>query len=1055
MIKNLLLLVSFWLASFAVYAQERTITGKIIATDDNTPLPGVNVLIKGTARGTTSTADGTYSIAATDSDILIFSFVGYDNQEEAVGNRSFIDVSLQPDVKSLNEVVVTALGIESQKRSLGTSITEVKAEQIESVRQTNVVNALTGKVAGVRIQSSSGMVGSSSSIFIRGFTSFTQSNQPLFVVDGIPIDNGGNGTNGSAANALQTGVSNSNRGIDLNPDDIESMSILKGPAAAILYGSRAVNGAIIITSKKGKTKSKNTVEFVSNYNIVEPNRLPKYQNNYAQGDNGFFDPTSLNSWGPKINGQTVNNYLGNQDTLRSYTNNLKNLFQKGSNFQNSINIAGGGDKSTYIVSYSNLQEKGILENNKLTRNTFKVAATNQFTSKFSAGASFTYFNTASQRSPIGNQQSNPLFRGYFLPRSYNLQGFPYQNANGSQSYYDNTTDNPYWTLRNNLYNDRVDRILAYTNLQYNFKEWLNLTYKIGTDTYTQNIKAIDAVGTQGNGFTSSQKQGGAQDENYFYQQINSYLNLKASRKIGEKIGIDVLVGNEINLNYSRDQGVVGSNASLPGFGQVSSYFTYNPFSIINKSKLVGIYGQFEANFNQYLYLTLTGRNDWSSTFAPGKRSYFYPSAALSFVFTDAIPSLKESNIISYGKIRANVAQVGRQAPVYSTDTYYPKANPANGYGPNLLYPFRNVAGYTQSTVAGNPNLGPEFTVSREVGTELRFLNNRISLDVAYFNTKSKDIIVNTPVSVGSGFASVTKNSGELKSEGLEIALGATILKTSSGLTWNLQANWSRIRNSVVKIDPLVSSIPLGGFTTPQTRLQEGQPYGIIVGNPFNRDAEGNLLINASGTAVGQPTTNSNKVSIIGNPNPDWTGGVTNTFNYKGVSLSFLIDVRRGGDVISRNIRDVRFRGVAEETGDRERTYTIPGVLRDPNNNTDGTAKALLGSDGNTITNNISITAQQYWSSIYNTQGEAIVFDASWIRLREASLSYALPKDFLQKTPFGKAEFVLTGRNLLLYAPNYPHFDPEVNSQGVSNSQGFEYNTLPQTRTYGALLRLTF
>lgn len=314
--------------------------------------------------------------------------------------------------------------------------------------------------------------------------------------------------------------------------------------------------------------------------------------------------------------------------------------------------------------------------------------------------------------------------------------------------------------------------------------------------------------------------------------------------------------------------------------------------------------------------------------------------------------------------------------------------------------------------------------------------------------------LNAPVSAASGFSNQIRNAGELKTNGWEVTFGYTPIKTSSGFSWNINANWTHIANNVIKIDPLVNSIFLGGFTVPQTQLQAGKPYGVIVGNPLNRDSKGNLLITSAGAGAGQVTTNTAIVSVIGNPNPDWTAGLTNTLKYREVALSFLFDFRKGGDIISRNIRDVRFRGVASETGDRDRTYIIKGVLRDPVNNPDGSARALIGGDNNPIQNTIAINAQQYWTSLYNTQGESIVFDGSWIRLREISVSYSLPKKWLSKSPFGAASIVLTGRNLWLYAPNYPHFDPEVNTQGVSNSQGFEFNTLPQTKTYGVVLRLT-
>ena len=1056
--KNLLikLVPLLLLLSSMAWAQERSVTGKVTSTDDGSSLPGVNVVVKGTTNGTVSDADGKYSINVPASGgVLVFSFIGLKTTEIEIGDRTVVDVTLASDVTQLSEVVVTALGLEAQKKSLGTSISTLKSDAFADTRQTNIVNSLAAKMAGVRISSSGGSVGASSSIFIRGFTSFTQSNQPLFVVDGIPIDNSGGG------NALQTGVANSNRAIDLNPDDIETMTVLKGPAAAVLYGSRAVSGAILITTKKGRSGvgSKNTVSFTSNYNVTEVNRLPDFQNSYGQGNNGIYNSGSLDTWGPRITGQTVTNYLGAPETLAAYPNNVKDIFREGNNVQNSLDFKGGNEKSNYIFSYSNLKESGVLKNNELTRNTFRVSVNSQLTKKLTVGASASYFNTKSQRTPIGNQQANPLFRGYIMPRSYSLANYPFQLPNGRQSYFDTSTDNPLWTIQNNTYNDKLSRVLASINLGYDLTDWLSVSYKIGIDTYSLNIKAVDGIGAVGSAYTSASGTGGTQDETISNENVNSYFNITAKKQFGD-FSTDFLLGNEISSLTVRDQGVRATGAAINGFGQVTSYTNYFPFSgdgngqfINTNSRLIGVYAQGTVGYKGFAFITASGRNDWSSTFSAKNNSFFYPSVTGSFILTDAFPSIK-NNLLGYAKIRGNFAKVGRAAPVYATDTYFNQSNPGTGFGPNIQFPFRGQQGYTLSDASGNPDLKPEFTETKEVGGEFRLWKDRISLDVGYFQTNTTDIILAAPVSGASGFTTQRRNAGELETNGWEVELGITPFKTNN-FSWTVSANWTRIRNNVIKIDPLVTSIFLGGFTTPQTQLRAGEQYGVIVGNGFNADANGNLLITSVGAGAGQPTANTSVVKVIGNPNPDWTGGITNTLNYKGIVLSFLFDLRSGGDVISRNIRDIRFRGVGKETEDRERTYIVDGVLRDPVNNPDGSARALLGGDGNPIRNTIALNAQQYWTSIYNTQGESIVFDASWVRLRELSLAYNLPKSLLNKTPFGSAQIVLTGRNLWLYAPNFPHLDPEVNSQGVSNSQGFEFNNLPQTRSYGALLRLTF
>lgn len=1060
-LQKILLMVLMCSSVIVGYGQDRTITGAVMMDEDGSRLPGVNVILKGSNTGTTTDANGQYSISVPQDGVLIFSFIGFVTQEVSIGGRTVVDIRLASDITQLSEVVVTAVGVESERRSLGTSVATVRASDIADSRQTNVVNALTAKVAGVRIQSSSGMVGASSSIFIRGMTSFTASNQPLFVVDGIPIDNSGGGI------ALQSGVQNSNRAIDLNPDDIESMTVLKGPAAAVLYGSRAVAGAIIITTKKGgASRAKNTVSFTSNYNIVEVNKLPDYQNDYGQGINGVYNATSLDSWGPRITGtETVTNYIGQPEVLEARPDNVRKLFKQGSNMQNSLSIRGGNETSNFIFSYSNLKEDGIIKNNNMTRNTFKIAGNTEITKKLRAGASVTYFQTTSRRTPSGNQQSNPIFRGYIMPRSFDVYNYPYRNPNGTQTYFDSSTDNPLWTIESNTYNDKVDRMLASVDFAYDFTDWFNVTYKLGTDMYTHNLRAVDAVGAIGLGYTGASLTGGVQDETIFSQQTSSYLNLNAKKTFGD-FNTTFLLGNEVNQSVIRDQGYVATGAAVNGFGQVDSYTTYFPFAnttggrFVNGAsanagtrRLLGVYGQATVGYKSFIYLTATGRNDWSSTFAKGNNSYFYPSLSGSFIFTEAFPGLVENPVLQFGKLRFNVARVGREAPNYVTDTYFGVSNPATGFGPALSYPFRGVQAYTLSNAAGNPNIKPEMTTTQEVGSEFRLWNNKITLDVGYFSTRTTDIILAAPSSAASGYSSMTRNAGELKTNGIEVSIGFSPIKTTN-FSWDISANWTRIRNNVIKIDPLVTSIALGGFTSPQTRLEAGKPYGIIVGNKLNRDAEGNLLITSTGAGAGQATFNTAAVDQIGDPNPDWTGGLTNTFSYKGFALSALIDVRMGGDIVERNLRDLRFRGVVKETGNREQTYIIPGVLRDPVANADGSPRALL-VDGQTVPNTIAISAQNYWTSLYLSQGETMVFDASWLRLREVSLTYTLPRAMLAKTPFGMAQIAFTGRNLFLYAPNYPHLDPEVNSQGVSNSQGIAYNTFPQTRSYGVLLRLNF
>ncbi|HEU5290405.1 MAG TPA: SusC/RagA family TonB-linked outer membrane protein [Cyclobacteriaceae bacterium] len=1051
--------VMLMLYSVQALAQDRTVTGRVTSTEDGSPIPGVNVLLKGTSAGTATDADGKYSLPVPASGgSLIFSFIGLESKEIAIGDRAVVDVSLALDVTQLSEVVVTALGVERETKTLGFSVAQVSNEELTVGRTTNVVNALSGKVAGVRVAGSNGMTGSSSAIFIRGFTTFTGSNQPLFVVDGIPIDNSGGGM------ATQAGVSNSNRAIDINQDDIETMSILKGPAAAVLYGSRAASGAIIITTKKGKGSvagKKTTVDYTGSYNVTEPNRLPDYQNEYGRGTSlsgagvpiaPVYQPNADQSnWGPIIAGQLVPSEYSAADqalfglpadnVLTAYPNNVEDMFIKGYNAQHNVAFSGGNEKANFYFSYNNLRDKGFMEGNFLERNSFRFNGSNQFSSKFNMGVNVSYINSQSERSQTGNQLSNPLFRGWFLPRDYDLKNSPYVRPDGSQVYFNNNTDHPYWTLKYNLYNDEVNRIIGNVNWGYDFTDWLGVNYKIGTDAYTLRRLTYDAIGARGGANHGVQGVGAVGERTTMNQETSSYLTLNLKKQLTDDINLTALIGNELNLQVSQDYGFVGNTLNTRGVRRITDANNFTPLASSETRKtLIGVFADVQANYKGWAYLGLTGRNDWSSTFKSGNNSYFYPSVTSSLILSEAIPALK-NNILNFAKIKANWAKVGREAGTYDTDTYWFTSNPGDGFGPQIIYPFLGQLGRSLGNAAGNAELGPEFTRSYEVGIEAGFLQDKIRVDLTYFNTRSTDIILNVPIASASGFTSQTKNAGVLETNGIELTLGATPVKTNS-FRWDIDINWSRIRNNVISLADGVQNIGIGGFTTAQTRIEAGKEYGVIYANSLVRDANGDLVVSST---TGLPA--NGPAVLRGNPNPRWTGGITNTVSYKGITLSFLIDIRHGGDILSRVINDVRRTGTAEETAEFPRfesdgvtptkNYIVPGVYADGTPNT------------------IPVTAQEYFQSMFSfaNPGEG-VFDASWVRLREASLFYSLPKSLLEKTPFGKVEIGVNGRNLLLKT-DVPHIDPETNLTGASNSQGLEFNTMPNARSYGAVLRFTF
>jgi len=1095
MLNNFLrILLGVWLTAMALTtnAQDRVLTGQIISQEDGTALPGVNVTIKGTTRGTTTNSEGKYSLNVAANTTLVFSFVGSVAQEIAVGNQSVINVRLVSDQRQLGEVVVTALGIQKEAKGLGFSQTSINNQELTVGRTTNIANALSGKIAGVRITGSNGMTGSSSNIQIRGLTTFTQSNQPLFVVDGIPVDNGG-GVGGSGllnTSNSQTGVSNSNRGIDLNQDDIETMTVLKGPAAAALYGSRAAAGVIMITTKKGKAagSKKNTVSYTGSYNAVEVNRFPDYQNEYGRG-------TSLNaqgqpaspvyqpnadqlSWGPIIRGQRVGSAYSAADrtlfalpdstVLTAYPNNVRDMFRRGMNMQHNVSFSGATDKSNYYFSYGLLSDKGYMEGNQLDRHTFAANASSQLTNKLTLGTNIQYIYNTSKRSQIGNQLSNPLFRGWFLPRDYDLKNEPNTRPDGSQVYFNANTDNPFWTLRNNLYNDNRSRLIGNVNLTYKLTDWLTYTGRAGTDMFTENRFTVDAIGARGQANHAVAGVGAIGNRNTTRRETSFYNTLTATKEFGDGFGVTVLLGNELNQINQFDQAVVGNTLATRDFNNINNATNFIPYYEQLSRRLAGVFANVDLRYKGWANLTLTGRNDWSSTFAKGNRSYFYPSASGSLILSDALPEVfGNQDALSFLKLKGAWAKVGREAFLFATATYFDNTNPADGFGPQIQYPFLGQQGRTLQDGAGNPQLGPEFTRSAEFGIEMKFWQNRIGLDITRFSQRSTDIIISVPIAAASGFTNVARNAGILESKGWEWNLNFTPVRNTD-FKWDINFNGARIRNNVIQLAEGVQNISLGPFTTAQGRIQAGLPYGTMFANTLLRTPQGQMVVNPTN---GLPFLDPRGLQQVGDPNPRWTGGVTNNFSYKGLNINFLIDIRRGGDVLSRVIGDLRRTGVAAETaelprfdanGQPLRNYTIEGVYGNGSINNTLNAPILTNRESQTLAagapavlNQTTISGQQYWGQLYGFNAPGMfIFDGSWTRLREASITYTVPKKWLSRTPFGSLEFGVNGRNLLLFT-KVPHIDPEFNVNSNQNLQGIEFNTLPQARSYGAMLRMSF
>ncbi|WP_460880843.1 SusC/RagA family TonB-linked outer membrane protein [Pontibacter rugosus] len=787
--------------------------------------------------------------------------------------------------------------------------------------------------------------------------------------------------------------------------------------------------------KKGKAGQKNRVEFNTSYNLVEVNRFPDWQNEYAQGTGGNFIPTSNLSWGPRIAGQTVKNFRGEDEALTAYPDNIKDIFKTGTNLQNTISLSGGGETSSYRLSYGNTTESGILDNNELNRNNITFNGSADISSKLTSGISMQYINSNSERTQVGNQLSNPFFRGWFIPRNINLSGIPYQDANGDQIYFD-AVDNPYWTIANNTYEDEVNRIIGNVNLKYELLPWLSANYRLGVDTYNLVAKGYDQIGARGAANVSAGGTGGIYDQSYLSRNVNSNFILSGRQKFGTDFDFSFNVGNEIVHTSSKNVTVTGKTLGIRDLKNISNASIVTSSANTNRQRLIGVFADATLGYKGYMTVNFTTRNDFSSTFGEDENSYFYPSVAVSFIPTEAFPVLK-NDVIEFMKIKANYAKVGKEADPYSTNTYFAQAAASDGFGPSIVFPYNSLGGRTLSNQSGDPNLRPEFTTSKEVGLEMQFFKNRLSFEANYYETESTELIFSVPVSSSSGFTSQFKNAGSLRNRGVELLVNATPVKAGS-FTWDISFNFNRNRSEVLQLADGVPNIILAGFTTPNIRLK-GQPYGVMYGSVFKRNENGEMLINANGL----PTVDAISAKI-GDTNPDWTGGITNNLSFKGINFNFLIDIRKGGDVYSRNLGDLIRSGSVAETAEFDR-FNADGTVSKPY-----TFEGVM-ADGSR--NSIPVSAQDYFTTLH-TAGESYVYDATWIRLREASISYSLPASLIQKTPFGRLEIGLNGRNLLMRAPNFPHLDPENNTLGVSNAQGFEFNGLPQTRSYGAFLRLT-
>lgn len=954
---------------------------------------------------------------------------------QEVSIKPTVKVSLRSDAQNIDEIVVTAIGIKRSEKSLGYAVSSVSGDEINKVRESSVISALSGKVAGVRIGQASGTAGGGTKIQIRGASSIGKNTSPLFVIDGLPIDNGAYNADGITGN-----VDAGNRAGDISSDDVETINVLKGSAATALYGARAKDGAIVITTKKGSKNSKTSVSVNSSTRFENVAKLPDFQNEYAQGSYGEYNVKSLNGWGPNIAeaaaaGKTFKNYKGEDVTLQAEPDNVKNFYDTGISYINNVSIAGGGEKADFRTSISAVNQKGIIPQSEYNKYTFAVNAGMDFTSNFSGRASVQYIRSTSEgRAAQGSNDPNllvPLVNG--MPRTINTDDIKnnWVDQYGKQVTLDpdGKSNNPYWIINKNKYTTDLDRLIGNIILTYKPFEGFTISNNIGTDVYYENRRKLYSKGTIG------EIEGKFQTWNLSNRIINNDLMATYEKDFGDW-GIKAIVGHNINQREWTNNNTLATALIVDELYTFTNAKSTSPNNYYEIKRLVGVYGDFGVSYKSMLFLNVTGRNDWSSTLPKDNRSYFYPSISGSFIFTEL---LNNKDILNYGKLRVNYANVGSDEDPYQLAFQYSAVNSYFlQYSVTNKLPHNGLVGFTGPRVLPLSSLKPQNQSSFEIGAELRFFNNRIRFDATYYKNITTDQIVSIDVPLSTGYFANKINAGKIVNNGVEVTLGLTPVQTKD-FKWDLDVNLASNKQVVKELSEGLSEYTLAsGWSGLQVKAQPGESFGLY-GTGWKRDDAGNYVINAK-TGLRETVNNVR----LGDIYPDFTMGINNSLSYKGFNLSFLIDIRQGGSIFAGTVSSLRTSGLAAETAaGRSESFIEPGVIQ----NADGTYKP----------NDVPVKSMQdYWGHIAGTSNsEGSVFDASYVKLREINLSYSLPKSWLRSCFIRSLDLGLEGRNLWIIKSHVPHIDPESNFFGVGSiGEGVEFNSIPATRSFGFNIRFT-
>ena len=1040
------------------------IQGRVVDATTQRPLSSVRLMVIGTNLGTRTTDDGRFFLSEVPAgtQTLRALRIGYAALDESVavsaGGTAEVTIALTATIASIEGVVVTALGIERDERSISTSVQTVRGSDLTEARDPNLVAALSGKVAGVQITNSN-TAGGSSRIVIRGANSLTGNNQPLFVVDGVPVSNAAPTGGDRGYNAIDYG----NAIQDINPDDIETISVLKGPNAAALYGSRAANGAILITTKSGRRAGGMQVSANASTTFETPLKLPDYQNLYGQGWRGEYQYVDGQgggvaddrdeSWGPRLDGRTMGcSYIPSDDPryVAPYTydttapctqffsngeaapwvahpDNVRDFFETGRTTNTSAAFATNGERANVRLSLSRMDQDGMIPGFTMDRTNLSLHGGSNLTPRLRTDASVQYINSGARNRPSqGYGGSNPMWSFIWFGRQVDtrLLKARTRNEDGTQFHWNNIwSNNPYVLAEENLNKDGRNRIIGNASVSYDISDWLTATVRSGTDWYEESRRMQFTDGLYEMQYDVGAN-GALGADNVFRQETNSDFLLQAILPHYNGFNVEFDFGGNRRDNSYRSNGVWIRELAIPGIYSYSNYTEPpNSYDYREDQAANSLYGQARVAYRDFAFVDISGRNDWSSTLPEEHNSYFYPAISGSLVFSELVglPSL------SFGRVRAGWARVGNDAPPYQLrDPYI------------FDVPFDQAPRLTASNLLRNAELKPEQTSSWEIGTDLRFLDDRLGVGATYYQKATTNQILSLDVSAMTGFTSRRINAGKISNRGMELMVEATPVRLDNGFQWDVTANFSRDRAHVDELYGDAETLVLDTYYSVSVEARKGERYGAMYGRKYVRDGAGNIVVGSNGLPLNSST---NPFEQLGNYNPDWVAGLTNRLSWHGIDVSALIDIRRGGSIYSLTNYYGRRSGVLIETlQGRENTpfdsLIVPGVM-------------VVGTD--TVPNTKKVQAQDYHRGLGGI-AEAFTFDASFVRLRELRVGYDVPRSLISRWGVGGLRVALVGRNLWLDA-DAPHIDPET-AFNAGNAQGFEYGQMPSARSIGFNLTVT-